>query len=820
VRRKKDAQSSKAGNIIINNAYQYKFRLMIKNYLKIAFRNLWRHRVFSFINILGLTVGMTAFFLIFLYIKFELSYDDFNTKADRIYRVVCDIKTPTETINASGPAWAVAPHIRISFPEVESAVRVDNASLLVRKGDIKFQEDNTLFADSAFFHVFDFKLLRGNPQTALKEKFSIVLSETAAKKYFGNGNALGQTVLLTDGGFNATITGIMQDMPENSQIKADMLVSMSTLTDQFNKGLDDQWGNYSDRAFLLLKPGTNAKALEAKFPAFLEKNNGSEMKQLQMYPTLFLEKLRDVYLRSTRDGSKTGNITNVYIFSIVALFILLIACFNFVNLTTARSAERAKEVGIRKVVGALKTQLAKQFIGESIIISLISFFLSVIFAALLLSLFNQLSGKIISHNIFLQPQYILLLFFIALAIGIFAGLYPALVLSSFQPIVVLKGRFATGAKGTLLRKGLVITQFTVSIALIISTIVVYNQMNYMRSQDLGFNKDQKLIIDTHGDSSKIVLKQAVSSLPGVISTSMAGSVPGGGNPGAYSQIENVKGDMQIANLDLYFVDFDYIPQYKMKILAGRAFSKDFQTDTTQAMVVNEAAMKMFGYTSPQQIIGKKFDQWGRKGMIIGVVKDFHFRSLQEVIKPLSIRIEPGGCDLLSVNVNAANIPSTLTAIENKWKALIPYRPFSYYFLDDFFDKQYRSEDRFGRLFLNFAILAIFISCLGLLGLASYSTMQRTKEIGIRKVLGASISNILTLLSKEFLKLVAISFFIAAPIAGYFMYKWLEGFAYRTNLYWWIFLLAAFIALFIALATISFQAIKAAIANPVKSLHTE
>ena len=793
---------------------------MIKNYFKIAFRNLWRHKAFSFINIMGLTVGMTAFFLIFLYVKFELSYDSFNSKAGRIYRIVCDIKTPTETLNAHGPAWAVAPHVKDAFPEIEFSVRIDNASLLVRRGNVKFQEDNALFADSAFFHVFDYKLIKGDPRTALKNKFSIVFTESAAKKYFGNEDPLGKTVLLTDGNNIATVTGVMQDMPENSQIKADMLVSMSTLTEEFNKGLNDQWGNYSDRAFLLLKPGTNAKALQEKFPAFLERENGDEMKKLQMYPTLILEPLRDVYLYSTRDSSKTGNITNVYIFTIVAIFILLIACFNFVNLTTARSAERAKEVGMRKVVGAGRPQLARQFIGESVIICLIAFLLSLILLMLLLPSFNHLAGKIISPGIFTHPQNLLILLFTSIGIGIIAGIYPALVLSSFRPIVVLKGRFVTGTKGIALRKGLVIAQFTISIALIISTIVVYNQMNYMRSQDLGFNKNQKMIIDTHGDSSKLVFKQEVSRLPGVISTSMAGSVPGGGNPGAYSQIENVKGDIQIANLDLYFVDFDYIPQYQMKMLAGRAFSRDFPTDTTQAMVVNEAAMKLFGYSKPEQIIGKKFDQWGRKGTIIGVVKDFHFRSLQEVIKPLSIRIEPNGCDLVSINVKHQNLKATLAAIGDDWKALIPNRPFSYYFLDDFFDKQYRSEDRFGSLFLNFAILAIFISCLGLLGLASYSTSQRTKEISIRKVMGASVSNILNLLSKEFLKLVVISFCIAAPIAYYFMHEWLQGFAYRTRIYWWVFALAAVLALLVAFATISFQAIKAAIANPAESLRTE
>ncbi len=371
-----------------------------------------------------------------------------------------------------------------------------------------------------------------------------------------------------------------------------------------------------------------------------------------------------------------------------------------------------------------------------------------------------------------------------------------------------------------MRKGLVVAQFTISIALIIGTIVVYQQMSYMRNQDLGFNKDQMLVIKTQGDSAKQTFKQIVSGLPNVISTSLAGSVPGGGNPGAYSEIENTKGELQIANLDLYFVDFDYIPQYKIKILAGRAFSRDFITDTTQAMVLNEAAIKMFGYASPQQAVGKRFKQWGREGTIIGVMKDFHFRSLQQEIKPLSMRIEPRRCDLVSVNVPAAHLPATIAAIENEWKKLVPSRPFSYFFLDEFFGRNYATEERFGKLFVNFAIIAIFISCLGLLGLASYSTTQRTKEIGIRKVLGASVQGIINLISKEFIQLVIISFFIATPIAWFFMHKWLEDFAYRISISWWIFILAGAMALFIALITVSFLAIKAAIVNPVKSLRTE
>jgi putative ABC transport system permease protein len=793
---------------------------MIKNYLKIAFRNLWRHRVFSFINIMGLTVGMAACFLIFLYIKFELSYDSFHTKADRIYRVVSDIKTPTEVINAGGPSWAAPPNIKDEFAEVESFVRTTGDNLLIRKGDVKFQEENALWADSSLFKIFDFKLLKGNPQTALKEPFSVVFSETSAKKYFGDKDPMGQTLLITGDGLPATVTGVMKDIPENSQIKADMVLSMTTITKQWNKSLDSQWGNYGAQAYILLKPGTNAKNLQGKFPAFLERRNGTEMKKSQMYATLLLEPLRDVYLRSTRNGSKTGNINNVYIFAIVAIFILLIACINFVNLTTARSAERAKEVGIRKVVGAAKTQLARQFIGESIIICLIAFMLAVLLSAIFLPSFNQLAGKTISDGIFEHGQYVFYLFLAAIGIGLLAGIYPAFVLSSFKPVIVLKGRFATGNRGILLRKGLVVAQFSISVALIIGTIVVYNQMNYMRSRDLGFSKDQMMVMDTNGDPGKEAFRQAITGIPAVKATAMSSSVPGSGNPGAYSEIENKKGELQIANLDLYYVDFDYINLFKIKMAAGRPFSKDFMTDTTQAMILNEAAVKMFGYSSPQQAIGRRFKQWGREGKIIGVTKDFHFRALQEPIKPLSMRIEPGGSNLVSVNIAAANLPATIAAIENKWKTLIPNRPFSYFFLDEYFNKQYRGEEKFGKLFLNFAILAIFISCLGLLGLASYSTMQRTKEIGIRKVMGASVKGIINLLSKEFLTLVVLSFFIAMPVAWYFMHAWLKDFAYRTDISWWVFVLAGILALLIAITTVSFQAIKAAIANPVKSLRTE
>jgi putative ABC transport system permease protein len=792
---------------------------MFKNYLRIAFRNLRRHWAFSLLNILGLTIGMSACFLIFLYVRFELSYDRFHSRGDRIYRMVTDIKTPSETLNWSVASAPMAINAKLEFPEIEAAVRVNPSSVLVRRGDIKFQEDHMAYVDSGFLETFDFPLLQGDLHTALREPFTVVISETAAKKYFGKDNPMGQTLILTDANYSSTITGVMKDMPGNTQLKADMLVSQSSFK-RMDSTADLNWGNFGVFSYLLLKPNTDAKALERKLPGFLEKKVGKEMKQNNLHYTLFLEPFKDVYLRSTRGGQESGSLTNIYVFSIIGVFILLIACINFINLTTARSTERAKEVGIRKVIGAERQQLTTQFLGESVLLCLIAFVLSVITCWLLLDLFNTLAGKTVSTGIFHHPGYIASLLAIAIGIGFLAGIYPALVLSSFQPITVLKGRFATGTRGLLLRKGLVITQFTISIGLIVSTLIVGLQLRYMRSKDLGFSKEQTLVLDTHGDNHREALKNEISRLPGVVSIAMSSSVPGGGAMNAYSTLQNFKGEMQISSPDLYFVDFGFIGLYKMQIIAGRAFSQQFGTDTTQAMILNETATRMLGYPMPKDAVGRDFSQWGRRGKIVGVVKDFHYQSLRSPIRPLSMRIEPGGADQISVKIQDANVPAVVAAIESKWKTIIPYRPFSYVFVDEFFDRQYRSEDNFGKLFLNFAILAIFISCLGLLGLASYSTLQRTKEIGVRKVLGASVTGIVNLLSREFMLLVGIAFLIATPLTWYFMNRWLKDFTYRVELNWWMFALAGVLAMLIALLTISFQAIKAALTNPIKSLHTE
>jgi putative ABC transport system permease protein len=791
--------------------------VMIKNYLRTALRNLWRHRGFSLLNILGLTIGMTAFFLIFLYVRFEGSYDSFNTKADRIYRLVSDVKTGNETLHYNAPPVPVVGHLMAEFPELQQVTRVSlGDDWMVLRGDRVFRVDDVATADSNFFKVFDFRLLKGDPNTALKYPNSVILSESEAKKFFGNENPIGQSLTMTRIKFHATVTGLMQDIPENSHLKIHMIYSADTLGP-----IESQmWDQYGFNTYLLLKPAANAAGLQAKFPAFLQSIGGAALQRAQQQPTLLLEPLRDIYLYSTRDGSAKGHIINVRIFSIIGIFILLIAGINFVNLTTARSSERAKEVGIRKVAGASKSMLAGQFIGESIILSLIACMLSVLLSALLLPGFNFLAGKAISPGIFSALGDVLFLFGLGILIGISAGFYPALVLSSFQPVAVLKGRFSSGTRGIFLRKALVILQFTIAIGLIIATLIVSHQLNYMRSQDLGFNKDQELILDTRGDSTTAAFKQEISLIPGVYSTTKSSSVPGSGMFYGAGQIENVHGVMQTMNVNGYITDYDYMKQFGIGLAAGRDFSRQYPTDSTRAVILNETAVRQLGYSNPAQAVGKQIRIFGDTGAIIGVVKDFHFRSLQEPIRPLMVFLNPRQCDLLCVKVDGHRLPSIFAAIERKWKQMLSDRPFDYFFMDEFFDRQYRAEDRFGTLFLYFAILAISISCLGLMGLASYSTLQRTKEIGVRKVVGASVSQIVILLSKDFLSLVGWSFVVAAPISWLFMSAWLSGFAYRIHSYWWIFAAAGAAAMLVALATVSVQAVKAALADPVRSLRSE
>ena len=793
---------------------------MFKSYFKTAFRNLKRHWAFFVINITGLTAGMTACFLIFLYVSFELSYDNFNKKANRIYRIVSELRTSSGTDNNYYTSGPMALNMKTDFPEIQSMVRYAPNSILIRKGDVKFQEEQTLFADSSVFSIFDFHLLNGNPHAALEEPFSIVLSKTAAKKYFGSSDPVGQIVEMTGWRIPARVTGIMEDIPENSQLKADMLISMTTISKNWNTDLDKNWRDFNCISYILLKPGANAENLQEKLPAFLQRHYGQEMKANQLYYTLFLEPLKKVYLYTRFGGMVTGNINYVYIFSVIAIFVLLIACINFINLTTARATERAKEVGVRKLIGASRKQLAKQFFGESLIHCLAAFVFSIILSYFLLPFFNHLAGKTISGSIFSNARNILSLLLLGVIVGFVAGSYPAIVLSSYRPAWVLKGRFASGGKGAFLRRFLVVTQFTISIVLISGTLVVYRQLHYMRSQDLGFNKDQTLIIPTNGDPAATAFKEQVSSLPDISSTTFSSRIPGGAYDISLTGVENKSGEMQAMVVGSLQGDFNFPKQYELKLLAGRSFSRNYGTDSTKSIILNEAAINGFGYTSPEQAIGKTFVQWGDTGTIIGVVKDFNFNSLQYGVGPMSIRATNRMQSYISIKMRMANLPNTIASIRSNWNKLIPNRPFEYFFLDEFFDRQYRSEARFGNLFVNFAILAILISCLGLLGLASYVTLQRTREISIRKVLGASVSGLVSLLTRDFIKLVLVALFISIPFGWWIMNKWLQSFAYRIHIRWEIFGFAGLIVIGVALLTVSFQAVKAAVADPARNLRTE
>lgn len=794
---------------------------MFRNYFKVATRNILKHKFYAVINVLGLAIGMSCCLLIYLYVQHELSYDSFHTKADRIYRVVTDIKTPTETINIGVTSAPMAAYMKQDFPEVEDMVRLDGAGFLIQKGEKTFQEDKAMMADSTFFKMFNFDLLQGNPQTALKAPFSIVLTEDAAKQYFGEEDPMGQRLDI-EGDDDYTVTGVMENIPENSNFTFNVLLSLSTRLEKLTPDRNEQWGNFGYESYVLLSEQADPLSVENKLPDLLAKYTDNEVEDGDMKFHLFLEPLSNVYF-SERGAPKTGSLTNIKIFSIIGAFILLIACINFMNLATARATERAKEVGIRKVVGAVRRQLIGQFLCESLLLSLLAFIIALLFSQLLVPAFNQLAGKVVTTSILQHTYYLPLFLAIASGVGLLAGLYPALVLSRFKSVSILKGRFSSSQRGVLLRKALVTTQFAISIILIAGTAVVYTQLNYMRNQTLGFKKDQMLVIDFQRDDTiqeKIeTFKQQLGTYPSVQSLSFSSSVPGQTNSGAFSEIENPAGDMQASNVNLFYVDHDFLSQYEMKLVAGRAFSRNFVTDTS-ALIVNEALAKSYGYAAPEDIIGKRFSQFGVEGEIIGVVKDYHFKSLQQEIEPLTIQLGPTFARFFSLSISVDNIPATIAALEAQWQTLAPQRPFNCFFLDEAFDQNYRAEERFGRLFIYFGGVAIFIACIGLLGLISYTIMQRTKEIGVRKVLGATESSIVWLLSKDFLMLVLIAFVIATPIAWYALQQWLENFAYRVPMPWWIFALAGLLATFIAMLTVSFQSIKAALANPVDSLRNE
>lgn len=804
---------------------------MYKNYLKVAYRNLIKKKSYSVINIFGLALGIACCVLILMFVQDELSYDNYHVNRERIYRVTHG-ESSKDGKGTPYPFWVwgnapVGPALKSDFPEIDKVVQFSGrADILLSYGDKLYQEDGVFFMDSTVFDVFSWKVLRGNPKTALADPYSIVLTETTAKKYFGDEDPVGKTLKGSESAGRSapgdyTVTAVMEDVPANSHFRFNALLSLSTFR-KSRPEVFNEWGYVDTYTYFLVNDRFNEAAFKSRIPAFIKRH----MQQPDSRYTIAIEPLKDAYLRTNADRQpgETGSLSNIYVFSVIGVFILAIAMVNFMNLSTARSLERGKEVGIRKSIGADRKSLISQFLGESLLIVFLSTLVALAIVAVALPHMVNFIGKELAVKNFLTWQSISCFVAVMAVIGLIAGSYPALVLSGFNPVMIMKGISRSKADGANLRRGLVVFQFSLSIALIAGTIVVYDQMNLLLNRDLGFDKEQMLIVDYNYDNAvnnkSQALKTELEKDPSIVSVAFARSVPGSYFPHAYTQIETPDGEMKGIAQPIFQVGMDFVTHFDLELIAGRTYSREHPSDTLQALVINEAAARQYGYTNPAEIVGKRFDQWGRAGVVIGVVKDFNFTSLHRNIEPLTLPFEPYACRYLCLKVRSEDLPETIHAVGEVWKQLAPHRPFLYSFLDDDFDRQYKSDLMFRRLFTTFACLAIFIACLGLLGLATYTAQQRTKEIGIRKVLGAGVGNIVGLLSKDFLKLVLISVAIATPIAWYTMNRWLEGFAYRMELHPWIFVFAGLIALSIAVFTISFQSVKSALMNPVNSLRSE
>ncbi len=805
---------------------------MLKNYLKVALRNLWKNKAFSAINIIGLAAGLAVCLLIVLYVVDELSYDKYNKNADRIYRLDADIY-----FNDTQAIFAVAPDplaitLKREYPAVEEMVRVNyQKDVLIKKDNQNVQDHNVGYADSTFFKVFTVPMIAGDPSTALREPNSIVIDKTTAKKYFNSTDVIGK-ILRVDDNTDCKITGVIKDIPRQSHFHFHFLRP---------RGKDnDSWLSNNTFNYILLKPGVSQAEMQKNVDATISKYIGRDLEE-QLHSSLkdleskgnhfiyHMMPLTDIHLRSDKsyEIEANGNITYVYIFSVIALFILFIACVNFMNLSTARSANRAKEVGIRKVAGSLRSHLISQFLTESVLLSFFSLLFAIGIAALLVPLFNQLAAKEMSvttlFSTWLFPVMIALVFLV----GLLAGSYPAFYLSSFKPIEVLKGKVAKGFKNSWLRSGLVVFQFCISIALIIGTIIIYEQLNYIRSRKIGYDRDQVLVIRNayYLDNQIHTFRNELLNIPGVANASISGDLPtntGFDNEGWFR--DAAMDASRAVVLTNFYIDDNYIPTLGMEIKQGRNFSKDFPTDSL-GVILNEAAVKVLGYKDPfkETLYRPNFYDNGIHGSlayhVVGVVKDFNFSSMHQAVGPLII-VKGDNWGAIAARIDTKNISSIINAIKNKWAGMVPAQPFNYTFMDADFENVYTAEQRTGKLFITFALFAILIGCLGLFGLVTYAAEQRIKEIGVRKVLGASVSGIVAMLSKDFAKLILIASLIAFPIAWWAMHKWLQSFAYRITISWWVFVVAGATALVIALLTVSFQAIRAALANPVRSLRTE
>jgi len=813
---------------------------MIANYLRIAFRNIFKRKGYSLLNIAGLTIGMSCCLLIFHYVSYEKSYDKFEPDSKQIVRVRLDSYQQGILAYKSATSYpAIGPTMKKDFPEVENFCRLHDDNLLLSNEalDKKFSEDKGYYADPALIDMFGIQFIKGNPKSALNAPDKIIVSESTAKKYFGNEDALGKT-LVNRSGSNATpfeVSGVYKDFPGNSHLVINYLVSYATLGKELlqqgdsSNASETAWGWYDFYVYLQLKPGVDYAQLEKKLPAFTDKyiNSNDWMKANKRRSELHLIPLSDIHLYSNynQEAEVNGNGQAVTFLLLIAIFIICIAWINYINLATAISVERAREVGVRKLLGAVRSTLIRQFITESFVLNFISLLLSLLVFSLLLHPFDFFTGRDNYTGVTLTTNY-WIIFFALFFFGTFlSGLYPAFVLSGFKPVIVLKGAFKNSASGQLLRKGLIVVQFVTSVVLIAGTIIVFQQVGFMRNQKLGEDINSTLIIkgpqtlaDSLYQNTYQPFKSAVLQLPAIKNIAASTNVPGDEIYWTNGS-KRLGSDQSVVSLYNLGIDYDFIPSYDIKMAAGRNFSKQFGTDKKTA-IINETAAKLFGFKSAAAAIGERIKRGGDTLTLIGVTADFHQLGLQKNIDPMILVLTPNISNFYSLKVNEANTPQTIASLNRLWNKYFPRDPFNYFFLDESFGQQYKADTLFGKVFGVFAFLAILIACFGLLGLSAYNVLQRTKEIGVRKVLGASLQSILILLSRDFLKLVIVSLLLAVPVGWFIMNRWLQDYAYRITIGWWVFAVAGASALFIAVITICIQVVKAAGKNPVKSLRTE
>jgi predicted permease len=790
---------------------------MIKNYLKIAFRNIIRHKAFSAINIAGLAIGMACSIFILLWVQNELSYDRFHKNADQLYRITANAGDFNAAVNCAG----MPPELKAKMPVVKNYVRLSHPSTTVFEiGTRKFEEKNVFYADSTFLQVFSFKLAKGNPATAMQRADGVLITEDMAKKYFGQEDALGKT-LKKGNGSNVIVSGVLANIPSNSHLQFDFILPISAIAQTDNDLKTDTWNNFNYYAYIQLDK--NFKGTSADIARLNKQINilyKEHVKESVLKVDFHLQPLTAIHLHSNYqvDLPGHGNIQYVNIFFVVALFILVVACINFMNLATARSARRAKEVGLRKVVGAGRKQLVGQFLGESLLISFLALLIAIGLVYLLLPAFNELAGKRLSIH-FLDGKILAILTSIALATGLISGSYPALFLSGFKPVKVLKGNMKIMGGNLIFRNGLVVVQFVVSIVLLAGTAIVYRQLTFIKHMNLGFEKSNLLYMSMAGEmwNKQQALKSQLKQNPLTANYTITNDLPTNLTSGTVNvQWEGKDPKSQIVFPTL-FIDEGFMDVFQMKMLSGRSFSAEFKADTNN-YILNEKAVQVMGM-KVSDAVGKPLSLWGTKGTIIGVVKDFNFKPIQTAIEPMIIGLNRWG-GIVVVRTQPSKTEATIKALAKISADLNPAYPFTYGFFDQDLANLYKGEQRMGGLFNVFAILAIFISCMGLYGLSAFMAEQRTKEIGVRKVLGASVFNVVYLLSTGFTRLILIAVVIAVPLAWFAINSWLKSFAYRVNADWIVFVSASLAALAIAWITVSYESIKAAIANPVKSLRTE